>query len=481
MIIAAPKSQEWLSDPQFLPLKDWIIQRTGLSYYSSRETEFAAALERVFGQGKSRPSAGVLLSRIQSNASDLDALVEELTIGETFFFRHLEMFQALQSAVFPDILQRKAASKTLRIWSAGCSIGAEPYSIAILLREMLGMQFKDWSIQILGTDINRRFLRVAQAGAYDPWALRGMPPQILHHCFTQEGNKWRLTDRCRSGVTFRSHNLASDPFPNSPEGLAAFDLIICRNVMIYFDQAFIQKLAHQFHDSLSPGGWLAVGHAEPHTNTFRMFRTVNTKGAILYQRPTGGSEILESISTPAYPPPRTAWAPLPVTLPALEVASDRFSTPESPSPFLSESFLPKPDAAAESPPQSYPLEAAMQLADRGALLEALQACDTFLLNEPLSAAGHCCHGMILYQLSEWVAAERSIRRSLYLKRDLALAHYYLGLVQERQGHNAKKHYQNALDLLLDAQADDLVPLGQGLTVREFRSLLAMPETLAEAR
>lgn len=261
-----------LHDPQLWELKAWIIQRTGLSYYSERDADLVQALERVFASADGKlESASALLKRLQSNVRDLDALVEQLTIGETFFFRHLEMFHALRDHLFPDVLRRRATSRTLRIWSAGCSIGAEPYSISILLRDLLGSQFRDWSIHILGTDINRKFLRMAEEGAYEPWTLRGMPPHVLARSFIKEGRKWRISDRCREGVVFRSHNLASDPLPDPLHDLVNFDLVICRNVMIYFDQPAIQRLAQQFYDTLRPGGWLAVGHAEPHTSTFRMF------------------------------------------------------------------------------------------------------------------------------------------------------------------------------------------------------------------
>jgi chemotaxis protein methyltransferase CheR len=425
----------------------------------------------VFGLEEPMPMARALLERLQSSPAALDALVEQLTIGETFFFRHAEMFNALRGAVFPDLLRRKAGSRSLRIWSAGCSIGAEPYSLAILLRELLGRQFKNWSIQILGTDINRKFLRIAETGEYDPWALRGTPPHVLHRCFTKQGTKWQLTAPCREGVSFQNHNLATDSFPDGSRSLADFDLIICRNVMIYFDQPSIQKLARQFYDALLPGGWLAVGHAEPHTETFRMFRTVNTTGAVLYQRP---GTVDKEGGTPPMPTavfPRVEWqrqpepaavenrpalggGPAPVALPSIPVV--RVSVPSS--------------AGGEGE-----LTEITQHADAGNLYAALQACDQVLLRSPLCAGAHYYHGMILFQLGEWAAAEKSIHRSLYLARNLALAHYYMGLVQERQGRDARRHFENALNVLAPHHPEDPVPLGQGLTVREFRSLLAAPD------
>ncbi len=455
-----------LHDPQLWVLKAWIIQHTGLSYYSERDADLVQALEHVFAPHGKLDSASNLLKRLQSNPRELDALVEQLTIGETFFFRHLEMFHALRDHVFPDVLRRRAASRTLRIWSAGCSIGAEPYSISILLRELLGAQFRDWSIHILGTDINRKFLRMADEGAYEPWTLRGMPPHVLARSFIKEGKKWRISDRCREGVSFRSHNLAADPLPDPLHDLLNFDLIICRNVMIYFDLPSIQRLAQQFYDTLRPGGWLAVGHAEPHTSTFRMFRTVNATGAVLYQRPT--AEHGHVVADPAPPLPATGLFP-PSPTPAFQKpwqpAALNIELPTTQAP------QPKPRSVAAEEP----LTEITRLADAGDLKAALQACDGLILRDPLNAGAYYYHGMILAQHAEWTAAERSLRRCLYLERNLALAHFYLGLVLERLGQPARKHHTNARELLAGQAEHALVPLGQGLTVREFRSLLTAPE------
>lgn len=471
MIRAGEKLPDYVQDPQFPLLKSWIIRRTGLSYYSDKDLDFFLALERTFAVNSTLPSAKNLLDRLQIHPHDLDALVEQLTIGETFFFRHTEMFHALRNSVFPDLIRRHSASRCLRIWSAGCSIGAEPYSIAILLRELLGTQFKNWSIHILGTDINRKFLRIAEAGMYDPWTLRGVAPHILNRCFTQVGDRWQLTDRCRENVFFKVHNLAQDSFPDASRDLACYDLIICRNVMIYFDQPFIQKLAQKFYETLSPGGWLAVGHAEPHTGNFRMFRTLNIASAVLYQRPSIDEKV---IAEPTIFEPRVelpaAWRPL---LPVIEsrptVPTDglMLSTPPTETVFKREGIS-----------ETQALAQITAYADVGDLKKALQVCDQAMHEAPLCAGAYYYHGMILYQFGEWAAADRSLRRCLYLTRDLALAHYYLGLVQERLGRSGQRHFTNALELLVRETKDSLVPLGQGLTVREFRSLLTIPENLS---
>ena len=135
----------------------------------------------------------------------MDLLVGELTIGETYFFRHTEQFDALREQIVPEILARNRSSRCLRIWSAGCSIGAEPYSVSILLRTCFQAELQDWDVSIVATDLNVEFLALAQAGAFDEWAFRGTPPDLKQRCFKQVGKKWLLlVPKFRKGVSFRS-------------------------------------------------------------------------------------------------------------------------------------------------------------------------------------------------------------------------------------------------------------------------------------
>ncbi|WP_075089116.1 CheR family methyltransferase [Verrucomicrobium spinosum] len=269
--MADPGVSGLLSDPEFQKLKEWIISTTGLSYYADKDRDLATAVGRCQELG-GRPAREVLEVLNRRGGPALDRLVEELTIGETFFFRHLEMFHALRDHVLPDLIQRRAALRSIRIWSAGCSVGAEPYSLSILLHDLLGDAARNWSFKIVATDINRRFLALARAGVYDTWALRGMDPALLQRTFHRVGARWRINDLYREAVTFRHHNLVQDKFPSIEHELSGLDLIICRNVIIYFDTATNRRLADQFYRSLVPGGWLAVGHAEPHTEIFRASR-----------------------------------------------------------------------------------------------------------------------------------------------------------------------------------------------------------------
>jgi chemotaxis protein methyltransferase CheR len=445
---APPPTQALLDDPRFPELKAWLIQRTGLSYYQDKEADLAAILLRTLPD-PGKPDAAHLQARLaEAGARELDRVIEELTIGETFFFRHTEMFAALRETVFPDLAQRKAATRNLRIWSAGCSIGAEPYSLALMLRGELAGMFADWSIHILATDINRRFLAQAEAAEYDPWALRGLGLEQLEGRFTRHGKKWQLAPFYRRDVRFRYHNLATDTFPSALHDMFGFDLIICRNVMIYFDTETITRLAEQFHRTLLPGGWLIVGHSEPHTEIFRNFRTINAPGAVLYQRPPSGVEAEAPAKplppfTPPPPKPKSRPKPLPVTAPPRPLPQ------------------PPPEAPADRWSQ---LRALMEA---GRLEEALALSTHLTREEALEPAPYLYRGLIQLQAGRPAEAEKALRRCIYLRRDCAVAHFYLGLAQR----NGARAFANALALLEGLPEEAPLELGGGLTAGELRRLI----------
>jgi len=440
--------KEFREDSHFGALKSWIIQHTGLSYYGDKDHDFALAIERSYGSHP--PAALTILKRLAADSEgELDRIIEELTIGETFFFRHVEMFEALRDVVFPDLLRHKGVPH-LRIWSAGCSIGAEPYSLSILLRDLAKMNKLALTVEIIGTDINRRFLRIAEKGEYELWALRGLSPQERNRCFTQVGTKWRLKDEYREGVSFRFHNLASDKFPNPAANLFSFDVVICRNVMIYFDATTIRQLAGEFHKTLVPGGWLVVGHAEPHTEIFRQYRTINAPGAVLYQR--ASSEEPDPVVRTA-PPVKTPLPIQPLTLPELP------KTRRAP--------------VLASPPVVEEREDFLKLlTTEQSLQEALKFCEGLIAKDPLRPEHHYFLALVYIQLNNYSDAARVLKQAVYLDRDFVLAHYFLGVSSLALGKVAARHFRNARRLL-DPMPDEFpLAYGDGLTAGELGRLVA---------
>jgi chemotaxis protein methyltransferase CheR len=202
-------------------------------------------------------------------------VVEALTTNETLFFRDMPVFDALDKQVFPALIQRKQASKRISIWSAAASSGQEAYSLAMLLAEK---GLPGWTIEILGTDLNRQILDRAAAGRYLQIEVnRGMPAKFLVKYFTRVGLDWQLNDRIRSMVRFKPFDLRS-PLRT----LGTFDLVLCRNVLIYLDSGTKKKILREIRGVMEPGAYLILGTAETTLNLDDSYERVPFAGASFY-------------------------------------------------------------------------------------------------------------------------------------------------------------------------------------------------------
>jgi chemotaxis protein methyltransferase CheR len=187
-----------IGDPQYPQLKEHLIKSTGLAYYADKDVDLARRLGRRFSIAEVQDCRAYLtiLRDPLKGPSELDDLIAEITIGETYFFRHREHFDALREYVLPDLISRNqtrdSAKRSLRIWCAGCADGPEPYSLAILLKREMARQICGWDVNILGTDINRQCLDKAREGKFEEWALRSTAPEIREGCFSKEGKFWKI-------------------------------------------------------------------------------------------------------------------------------------------------------------------------------------------------------------------------------------------------------------------------------------------------
>jgi len=182
-----------------------------------------------------------------------------LTTGETFFFRDQGQAHLLRETIFPELIERRRAQRQLRIWSAGCSTGEEPYSLVIMLSELVP-DLDKWKLYLLATDINAKALAIAQQGIYGYWSFRGMDPQSLPKYFQRNGEKYQVAEKLRNKVTFQTKNLLTDEYPNA--ATREMDLIVCRNVFIYFGGDHVTEIVGRFKDCLCAGGYLLTGHGE---------------------------------------------------------------------------------------------------------------------------------------------------------------------------------------------------------------------------
>jgi len=460
-----------IGDPLYGRLKTLVLETTGLAYYADKDDVLADRIGRRLRHLGLQDCATYLnlVTERQLGQREFDALVADLTVGETFFFRYPQQFDALRDIVLPACIERNKRNRCLRIWSAGCATGAEPYSLAILLKHAMGTQIEGWQVTILGTDINREFLSRAQEGSFSEWTLRGLPEPLRHSCFTKSGEKWILKDEYRQWTSFQYHNLVKHPVPSLINNLAAFDIILCRNVMIYFSQEIISTLVRHFHECLVEGGWLLVGHAEPTFELNRIFTVVSTAGATVYRKTNG---------QPAPAPVATSAA----TAAAWSGALDQWKAPD---------LGPLPQNRSRRPPSTPPAAIAaaamsarptvpiatgladvVALANRGELAEAARRCQTVIEADTLNPASHFYHALILEQMGSRREAMEELQRVIYLDRNYPLAHYHLGLLSHAHGdgRRAARHFTNVVAILSKMNDGDTLPGGDGLTTDELREL-----------
>lgn len=211
---------------------------------------------------------------------ELASIIDIITVNETYFFREQNQLKTLSEEILPEILRTNKDKKKLRIWSAGCSTGEEPYTVAMLVIEKA--RFRDWDIEIFGSDINQRVLQVARSGAYRKNSFRTTDPYFLRRYFREENGLSRISDNVKQYVNFTHLNLL-DPFKVKLVG--TMDIIFCRNVLIYFDHPSRKKVIEMFYERLVDGGYLLLGHAESLINLSTAFTLRHFKYDMVYQKP----------------------------------------------------------------------------------------------------------------------------------------------------------------------------------------------------
>jgi chemotaxis protein methyltransferase CheR len=234
----------------------------------------------------------------------LEAVATSMTVAETHFFRVTPQIEALRRTVLPDLLARHAKDRRLRLWSAGCSTGEEPYTLAMLVCEQVSRP-EAWDIQLVATDLNRAALEVARLGVYGEWSFRDSPAEARVRYFAPTANRWQLNERVRKMVRFAHLNLAEDPFPFAGGG-ERIDLILCRNVTIYFGKHATQHLYHRFAEAMEPSGWLVLGPSDPVPEPAAALEVVALDGALLWRRRKVAQHTPRAQDKPAVPARRPA-------------------------------------------------------------------------------------------------------------------------------------------------------------------------------
>ncbi len=269
-----------MTDHELSEIRMLIEERTGIHFDESRERFLSTRVrEHMHERGYTRVTE--LLRAVRKTNVEYDSLLERMLTQETSFFRYPAVYEAFEKRVLPEIHVSKfwKNPRTLRVWSAGCSTGEEPYSIAITIADSLS--FADaWNVEILATDVGKLALKTAEKGIYSGRSLSGVNEKQLAAHFTKVENKFHVKPRLKKMISFAPMNLAA------PVYVGRMDLIFCMNVLIYFTEERRHSLVQRFYEALEPGGYLFLGHSESISKMPVKFQAIVLGDCILYRKPT---------------------------------------------------------------------------------------------------------------------------------------------------------------------------------------------------
>lgn len=477
-----------MSTPAVLRLRRLITLHLGLQFDDARADWLAELLQRHARQAQLSDEAFVeRLERDMTNQR-LDELAREVTVPETFFFRNVDQFHALQEEVLPQRLRVRAASRCLSVLSAGCASGEEPYTIAIALHGRL--PDPDWVAAITAIDVNPAMIDKARRARYTAWSLRETPPEPRARWFRADGNEWVLDEAIRRAVVFEQRNLHTD----DPEFWrpGRFDVVFCRNVLMYFEPAAARAIVVRIANALAPGGVLFLGHAETLRGLSDDFELRHTHDTFYYQR--------QPTSPPSAPASR-GWAD------EIARAAERVSvltrSPQTPS--CVEVALPSGDVAqardllrqerfAEALQVIHGLPAVRQnepeimllravlLLNRGPWSQAEEACHHLLGVDHLNAGSHYLLGLCREAAGDRGGAVERHRRASLLDPSFAMPRLHLGLLARRAGDGStmRRELTKALELLPREPASRLQLFGGGFERNALIDLCRAEMRAAEA-
>ncbi len=485
-----------IADALLAGLSEFVAGKMGLYFTKERLHDLERGLgsaAKEFGFESKETCARWLMSSPLTR-EQVEILAGHLTVGETYFFRDKKSFETLEWEVLTRLIDsRRGSGRYLRIWSAGCATGEEPYSIAILLGKMIPDP-ENWNIFLLATDINPRFLGKAAKGVYSEWSFRDTPSWVRERYFRKtKGSRFDILRHIKEMVTFEYHNLAEDAYPSLVSNTNAMDVILCRNVLMYFSPGMQRKVIQNLYRCLVDSGWLIVSPSEISGSLFPEFAAVNFPGATFFRKEMKNCPARETLVPvedqfraafdARVEPPEYAGALQPeidfsgkaqeVTAETgekreVELLTDRY---EEALVFYERGCYDEAAAKIElllsenqSDSKSMAL-LAMTYANQGRLSGALEWSEKAVSLDKTNPDRHYLLATILQEQGKIGEAVTSLKRSLYLDQDFALAHFVLGNLMRRQGRGkeADKCFKNALSLLNRRGREEILAASEGLT------------------
>lgn len=493
-----------ISDDVLPLLAGFIENNIGLHFPEIRLNEFKRGIICASGEfGFDDPeSFGRWLLSAKLTKSQIETLASCFTVGETYFFRYNNIFEILEGHILPDLIEKRASDKYLRIWSVGCCTGEEPYSIAIMLNKFHIL--KDWHVSILASDINPRFLEKALNGVYTEWSFRDTPRWVKDGYFRMTGGGlFEIIPDIKKAVTFSTLNLSEDAYPSILNNTNAVDIIFCRNVLMYFTEQTAGQVVGRLKQCLVNGGWLIVGQGEASSVAHAHFSAVNFNNAILYRKETGKHVKKEAVYLPKAVPEPVVFKPEPeaespepaAPLPAgageeklKAIYNMALSLYEQGRYDEASGILMDMLADGRKIGETGVFSDAVSLliktyANQGVLADALSWCRKAIAHDKTNPYFYFLLASILQEQNQIEQAVASLKKVIYLAPDFVPAHYGLGNFMLKQGklEKSRRYFKNALELLSAYPFDQALPECGGITAGrliEFINSLIRAEVFA---
>ena len=271
-----------ISQEDFLKFREFFYRKTGIQFEDTKRYFVDKRLvERIQATKSDNFRNYFVMLRFEVSGEELQTLTNLMTVNETYFFREEYQFKCLVASILPELTARKKDQRPLRIWSVPSSSGEEAYSIAIyLLEQWPGIN--QWDVEIISSDIDTKILAQARSGHYSPRSVQKLPKYLLDKYFSPVGDGYQICDDLKQAVEFTRVNLMK---PTDVRGYREFDVIFCRNLLIYFDDLSRRTAADTFFDALNPGGYLCLGHSESMSRISSLYQVRKFSDSVVYRKP----------------------------------------------------------------------------------------------------------------------------------------------------------------------------------------------------
>ena len=485
-------------------LSESIESCTGLDFTNDREAALQRAMKNAAAKLGFDDSFLYCKWILEAPVGEdrLQSLIQHITVGETHFFRDKKFFNVLEERILPELIRsRWNSQRSLRIWSAGCATGEEPYSIAILVQRLIpDLMF--WQVDLVGTDINREFLRKATEGNYNQWSFRGVPKSVQRTYFHKNGDGYNIPPDIKRMVKFFELNLNRDIFPCLPDMMMNWNMILCRNVLMYFAPEDQQKVIDKLTMRLAEGGLLILSPAELSMINSANLVSETIDGVVIYRKVTPNISVpaeskyipvVQEIPVPDIQKPRPDYilpAQISVTTtepPKIEESMETVYEKalalfyQGAYPDVTEMLRKclKDENLPAQKSSSAMLLLACAYANQRRLDEALKWVQQVMGADKLNPDAHYLEGIILQEKDDLKGALLSLKRALFLDPNCVVAHFAFGNLEMRRGRSkeSKKRFKITLDILAEYSESDILPGSENMTAGQLTEIILgmMPE------